>query len=183
MNPFHHRKPGLVGLLSSKSKLASMGYQRPYFSLIVDGIHVHESAVSMAYNSHPNGCVLVTDAMSAMGLGDGVHALGDMSVNIKGDRATLTGTDTLAGSVVSMDTCVRRFRKFTNCSIGEALLCATLHPANVLNRSVMRERATEAPIGVLEIGARADLVVVTDELDVVATWVNGKIAYDGRKLL
>lgn len=183
MNPFHHRKPGLVGLLSSKSKLASMGHQRPYFSLIVDGIHVHESAVSMAYNSHPNGCVLVTDAMSAMGLGDGVHALGDMSVNIKGDRATLTGTDTLAGSVVSMDTCVRRFRKFTNCSIGEALLCATLHPANVLNRSVMQERATEAPIGVLEIGARADLVVVTDELDVVATWVNGKIAYDGRKLL
>jgi N-acetylglucosamine-6-phosphate deacetylase len=48
----------------------------------------------------------------------------------------------------------------------------------------MRERATdEAPIGVLEIGARADLVVVTDELDVVATWINGKIAYDGRKLL
>mmetsp|Transcript_4619 Transcript_4619/g.9598 ORF Transcript_4619/g.9598 Transcript_4619/m.9598 type:complete len:547 (-) Transcript_4619:1269-2909(-) len=183
MNPFHHRKPGLVGLLSSKSKLASMGHQLPYFSLIVDGIHVHESAVSMAYNSHPNGCVLVTDAMSAMGLGDGVHALGDMSVNIKGDRATLTGTDTLAGSVVSMDTCVRRFRKFTNCSIGEALLCATLHPSNVLNRSVMQERATEAPIGVLEIGARADLVVVTDELDVVATWVNGKIAYDGRKLL
>ena len=184
MNPFHHRKPGLVGLLSSKSKLASMGHKRPYFSLIVDGIHVHESAVSMAYNSHPNGCVLVTDAMSAMGLGDGIHALGDMSVNIKGDRATLTGTDTLAGSVVSMDTCVRRFRKFTNCSIGEALLCATLHPANVLNRSVMRERATdEAPIGVLEIGARADLVVVTDELDVVATWINGKIAYDGRKLL
>mmetsp|Transcript_3925 Transcript_3925/g.5741 ORF Transcript_3925/g.5741 Transcript_3925/m.5741 type:complete len:559 (+) Transcript_3925:25-1701(+) len=179
MNPFHHRKPGLVGLLSSKSKLASMGLQRPFYSLIVDGIHVHESAVSMAYNSHPDGCVLVTDAMSAMGLGDGTHALGDMSVSIQGDRAVLAGTDTLAGSVVSMDTCVRRFRKFTGCSTGKALLCATLHPANVLNRSgkwESRDGVIEAPIGVLEVGARADLVVVTDELDVVATWVHGRVA-------
>lgn len=184
MNPFHHRKPGLVGLLSSKSKLSSMGFQRPFYSLIVDGIHVHESAVSMAYNSHPDGCVLVTDAMSAMGLGDGTHALGDMSVSIQGDRATLAGTDTLAGSVVSMDTCVRRFQKFTGCSTGEALLCATLHPAHVLHRSVKRERdgVIEAPIGVLEVGARADLIVVTDELDIVATWVHGRVAYDGLKL-
>ena len=184
MNPFHHRKPGLVGLLSSKSKLASMGCQRPYFSLIVDGIHVHESAVSMAYNSHPSGCVLVTDAMSAMGLGDGTHALGDMTVCINGDRATLTGTDTLAGSVVSMDKCVRRFQKFTGCSIGEALLCASLHPANVLNRSVMRERdgVIEPPIGVLEIHAKADIVLLTEDLKVVGTWVNGRNAYDGLKL-
>lgn len=181
MNPFHHRFPGLVGLLSSETKLRQMGSQRPYFSLIVDGIHVHESAVCMAYNSHPDGCVLVTDAMSAMGLGDGIHALGNMSVSIKGDRATLAGTDTLAGSVVSMNTCVRRFQEFTGCSIGEALLCATLHPANVLNRSVMRER--EAPIGVLEVGARADLVLVTDKLDVAATWVHGLVAYDGLKIL
>lgn len=185
MNPFHHRKPGLVGLLSSESKLRNMGFQRPYFSLIVDGIHVHESAVCMAYNSHPNGCVLVTDAMSAMGLGDGIHALGDMSVEIKGDRATLTGTDTLAGSVVSMDTCVRRFKEFTGCSIGEALLCATLHPSNVLNKSVMRERSgvVETPIGVLEVGAKADLVLVTGKLDVAATWVHGRVAYDGLKIL
>ena len=185
MNPFHHRKPGLVGLLSSESKLGNMGFQRPFFSLIVDGIHVHESAVSMAYNSHPNGCVLVTDAMSAMGLGDGIHSLGDMSVTIKGDRATLTGTDTLAGSVVSMDTCVRRFQRFTGCSIGEALLCATLHPANVLNRSAVRERGgvVEHPIGVLEVGGRADLVLVTDMIRVAATWVNGRVCYDGLKIL
>ena len=113
MNPFHHRKPGLVGLLSSEAKLARMDLQRPYFSMIVDGIHVHEAAVCMAYQAHPQGCILVTDAMSAMGLGDGEHMLGNMKVSIKGDRATLSGTDTLAGSVVSMDTCVKRFKQFT----------------------------------------------------------------------
>ncbi|KAL7521387.1 hypothetical protein ACHAWX_006059 [Stephanocyclus meneghinianus] len=55
MNPFHHRQPGLVGLLSSELKLARLGLERPYYSMIVDGIHVHESAVCMAYNSHPRG--------------------------------------------------------------------------------------------------------------------------------
>ena len=187
MNPFHHRNPGLVGLLSSYPKLKNMGLMPPYFSLIVDGIHVHESAVCMAYSCHSKGCVLVTDAMSAMGLGDGTHALGDMSVNIKGDRATLTGTDTLAGSVVTMDTCVRRFKQFTGCSIGEALLCATLHPANVLNRSEVQQREdgfVEPSIGVLETDARANLVIITDELEIVATWVDGQIAYQsGMKLI
>ncbi|KAL3799846.1 hypothetical protein ACHAWO_009967 [Cyclotella atomus] len=180
MNPFHHRKPGLVGLLSSELKLGRSGFERPFYSMIVDGIHVHEAAVSMAYNSHPRGCVLVTDAMAAMGLGDGTHSLGGMSVDIQGDRATLTGTDTLAGSVVSMDTCVRRFRHFTDCSIGEALLCATLHPAMVLGRHVVKKRVTpdgykNAPVGVLEVGAAADLVLLNDHLEVLGTMVGGAV--------
>ena len=123
------------------------------------------------------GCVLVTDAMTAMGLGNGTHSLGNMSVDIQGDRATLSGTDTLAGSVVSMNTCVQRFRQFTGCSIGEALLCATLHPAMVLKRHVAREK--KAPIGVLEVGAVADLILVNNDLEVLGTWVGGQLAFEG----
>lgn len=181
MNPFHHRKPGLVGLLSSKAHLSRVGSKkRPFYSMIVDGIHVHESAVCMAYQSHKDGCVLVTDAMTAMGLGDGDHSLGNMKVTIKGDRATLAGSDTLAGSVVSMETCVKRFRQFTDCSIGEALLCATLNPARVLNRHAAQRKRSgviEAPIGVLEVGARADFVLLDDELSVLRTWIGGQQAF------
>ena len=54
MNPFNPKKPGLVGLLSLKAKLGELALNRPSFSMIVDGIHVHESAVSMAYRSHPD---------------------------------------------------------------------------------------------------------------------------------
>jgi N-acetylglucosamine-6-phosphate deacetylase len=200
MNPFHHRNPGLVGLLSSSSlaKLdTSSGMIRPYYSVIVDGIHVHESAVSMAYQCHPHGCILVTDAMAAMGLDDGLHSLGNVKVCIKGDRATVAGSDTLAGSVVSMDKCVKRFRQFTSCSIGEALLCATLHPAMVLTRhTTTNSRGGEgvgggihnneggsssaiinAPIGILEVGARADIILLNEELDVLASWVGGLLAF------
>ncbi len=190
MNPFHHRSPGLVGLLSSSAtKLGQLGLTKPYYSMIVDGIHVHESAVSMAYQCHPHGCVLVTDAMAAMGLGDGLHSLGNMKVCTKGDYATVAGTDTLAGSVVSMDTCVKRFLQFTACTIGEALLCATLHPATVLKRHITSRRGGgrsnnvkgstifDAPIGVLEVGARADIILLNEGLDVLATWVGGQIAF------
>mmetsp|Transcript_31577 Transcript_31577/g.66149 ORF Transcript_31577/g.66149 Transcript_31577/m.66149 type:complete len:584 (+) Transcript_31577:43-1794(+) len=187
MNPFHHRNPGLVGLLSSETKLRRMNLKRPFFSMIVDGIHVHESAVCMAYQSNPRGCVLVTDAMAAMGLGDGDHHLGSMRVCIKEGRATLAGTDTLAGSVVSMDTCVKRFRQFTGCEIGKALLCATLHPAMVLKRHVARQKRgdggraeLDAPIGILEVGSKADLVVLNDELDVLGTWVGGVLQCNNR---
>jgi N-acetylglucosamine-6-phosphate deacetylase len=181
MNPFHHRKPGLVGLLSSEAKLDKMGLKRPFFSMIVDGIHVHESAVCMAYQSHPHGCVLVTDAMAAMGLGNGEHLLGNMKVTITGDRATLAGKDVLAGSVVSMDTCVKRFHRFTGCSVGEALLCATLHPAMVLKRHEARYQS-EAPIGILELGAKADLVLLNDDLDVLRTWVAGRVAFQSKNV-
>ena len=97
-----------------------------------------------------------------------------MKVSIKGDRATLADSDVLAGSVVSMDTCIKRFHKFTGCSIGEALLCATLHPAQVLKR--------ESSIGILQVGAKADMILLNDDLDVQQTWVAGKQVYHKKTL-
>ena len=182
MDPFHHRNPGLVGLLSSEAKLASMSLERPFYSMIVDGIHVHESAVAMAYASHPDGCVLVTDAMAALGLDDGEHTLGNMKVSIRGDRATLPGTETLAGAVVGLDECVRRFHRFTCCSAGQALLCATLHPSIVLKRNSAKPKQigrglVDAPIGTIEPGAQADIIILDDTLTVLETWLAGRCAY------
>ena len=74
---------------------------RPFYSLIVDGVHVHPYAVTVAYDTHPRGLILVTDAMKAMGLPVGRHTLGELSVDIfhglsdghyEGLHAVLTGT-------------------------------------------------------------------------------------------
>jgi len=43
------------------------------------------------------GIVLVTDAISAMGLPSGVHHVGSQSVEVKNNRAVIAGTDTLCG--------------------------------------------------------------------------------------
>ena len=104
--------------------------------------------------------------MSAMGLGDGEHSLGDTLVSVKGMRATVAGTDTLAGSVASMDFCIRSYRKYTQCSTEQALKAATLHPATVLGIHDKKGR--------IKLGADADLVLLDDGLKVKKIWVGGR---------
>ena len=85
MPAFHHRDPGLVGLLGLERE-----GDRPYYSIIADGIHADPASVAIAHRAHPRGAVLVTDAMAAMGLGDGDHTLGDgVHVRVDGLRATV----------------------------------------------------------------------------------------------
>lgn len=50
MSPFHHRDPGVIGLLGHVPAT-----QRPFYSIITDGIHAHPTSAAIAYNSHPDG--------------------------------------------------------------------------------------------------------------------------------
>eukprot|EP00466_Bigelowiella_natans_P016202 jgi/Bigna1/88397/estExt_fgenesh1_pg.C_310133 len=170
MQPFHHRDPGLVGLLGRREK-------KPYYGIIADGIHAHANSVRIAFKAHPEGAVLVTDAMGAMGLGDGLYKPTFVDVDVAVESTILyhrssaewMGTDTLAGSIATMDSCVRNFRKFTGCSIVEAIRAATLRPAEVLN---MEKRK-----GSLSFGCDADIILLDTELRVVATIVSGEVAW------
>lgn len=82
----------------------------------------------------------------------------------------IDGTDTLAGSVVTLDTCIRNFSLFTSTPLGKALLCATLHPARCLG--------IEEKKGTLRAGADADLVVLDWEGRPLQTWVAGRRVWD-----
>lgn len=62
---------------------------------------------------HVVGVVLVTDAISALGLPEGTHHLGELSVEVKEGKAFIAGTSTLCGSIASMDQCVRFFLQAT----------------------------------------------------------------------
>ncbi|KAJ2740430.1 N-acetyl-glucosamine-6-phosphate deacetylase [Coemansia sp. BCRC 34301] len=191
MTDFHHRDPGIVGLLSASGgsenpKLDANGVSviehssadsaAVFYGLICDGIHVHPSAVKIAYNSHPAGVVLVTDAMGAMGLPDGHYKLGNMPVvvgpktGVKGSprAAVIQGTDTLAGSIATLIECVRNFRAFTQCTIVEAIEAATLHPAQMLG--------IERKKGTLDYGADADIIFLSDDLYIQRIFVRGELA-------
>lgn len=94
MSQFHHRDPHLVGLLASSQLPANTTV---YFGAIADNIHTHPAALRIAYRSHPAGLVLVTDAVAAMGLPEGVHHIGLQTIEVRDGRALIAGTNTLCG--------------------------------------------------------------------------------------
>uniref|UniRef100_A0A3Q1IZW6 N-acetylglucosamine-6-phosphate deacetylase n=1 Tax=Anabas testudineus TaxID=64144 RepID=A0A3Q1IZW6_ANATE len=163
MLPFHHRDPGIVGLLTSDQVPAG---RTVYYGMIADGIHTNPAALRIAHRAHPSGLVLVTDAITAMGLPPGRHTLGQQVIEIQGLHAYVAGTKTLSGSIATMDMCVRHFKQASGCSVEEALEAASLHPAQLLGISHKK--------GNLDYGSDADLVIIDDALNVRATYINGE---------
>lgn len=84
----------MFGLLTSKYLPPT---SRLYYGIIADGIHTHDSALRIAYRTNPEGLILITDAIAAFGMGDGVLRLGDQVINCKGLSAIVAGTNTTAG--------------------------------------------------------------------------------------
>ncbi|XP_064548735.1 N-acetylglucosamine-6-phosphate deacetylase [Drosophila montana] len=162
MLPFHHRDPGLVGLLASD---AIPPGRTIYFGIIADGVHTHPAALRIAYRTHAEGLILVTDAISALGLEDGVHHIGQLPLEVKQGRAFIAGTDTLCGSIAPMDECVRIFQRATDCSRVYAIEAATLHPARCLG--IERQKGT------LDFDTDADFILLNDDLQVISTWIAG----------
>ncbi|KOC66315.1 Putative N-acetylglucosamine-6-phosphate deacetylase [Habropoda laboriosa] len=166
MLPFHHRDPGLVGLLTSDQIPPG---RIVHYGIIADGIHTHPAALRIAHRTHPEGLVLVTDALSALGLEEGVHQLGQLKIEMRMGRAYIAGTETLCGSTAEMSKCVRYFKEATVCSTVEALEAATLHPAKTLG--------IEKKKGVLNYGADADFVLLDENLELLSTWISGECVY------
>ncbi|KAG9279207.1 N-acetylglucosamine-6-phosphate deacetylase [Astyanax mexicanus] len=166
MLPFHHRDPGIVGLLTSDNVPAG---RTVYYGMISDGIHTHPAALRIAHRSHPAGLVLVTDAVPAMGLPAGRHTLGQQEIHIQGLHAYVAGTTTLSGSIATMDMCVRHFKQASGCTVESALEAASLHPAQLLGISHRK--------GTLDYGADADFIILDDTLTVRETYIAGQMVW------
>ncbi|KAJ2004744.1 N-acetyl-glucosamine-6-phosphate deacetylase [Coemansia thaxteri] len=161
MHPFHQRDPGVIGLLGAAG-------ERPFYGIICDGVHVHPHSVMIAYRAHPDGACLVTDAMAAQSLPDGLYKLGEMDVDVHDGSVYIQGTSTIAGSVATLPECVRNFARFTGASNVEALESATLHPAQMLGIAHRK--------GVLAHGADADILILDHDLYVQRIFVAGEEA-------
>jgi N-acetylglucosamine-6-phosphate deacetylase len=158
MPPFDHRRPGLVGALLADHRLTA--------GMIVDGIHLHPVTVKLAWQTlGPQRTSLVTDAMAALGMPSGEYSLGGRTVYVDGSSAKLTD-GLLAGSLLSLDQALNNLVKFTGCSLEEALPTITRVPAHLLG--------LDSSLGNLIVGAKADLVLLTSDMQVTGVWLNGR---------
>ena len=163
MPALHHRAPGLTGVALTDERL--------HVGLIADGIHVDPTVVAIVQRTLGDRLTLVTDAVGVLGMPAGEQRLGRAEVTV-GDDGVRLADGTLAGSNLSMDQAIRNLVRFTGCSREAAIAAATEAPARLLRDSQR---------GALRPGRRADLVLLTPQLEVVATVVGGQLAHEARR--
>jgi N-acetylglucosamine-6-phosphate deacetylase len=126
MRTLDHREPGILGAVLTDDRVSA--------EIIVDGVHVHPDVVKLLVQAKTaERVVLVTDAISATGMGDGTFQLGGFQVEVKGNRCEFEGR--LAGSVLTLDAAVRNMAQFAEIPIETALQMASLNPARLLGLS------------------------------------------------
>jgi N-acetylglucosamine-6-phosphate deacetylase len=161
MRGVHHREPGPV--------VALLEHDQAFVELIADGNHLHPAIVEGATRGRARP-VLISDALAAALYGDGDFRLGELDVVAKDGRATVRGTDTLAGSLLSLAQAVKFTVGVAGVPLFQAVQAASINPADEMGRT---------DIGRLTPGARADLVLLDSTLDVTrvlhgGSWVEAE---------
>jgi len=157
MNGIHHRRPGPV--------VAALRDDRVTLEIVLDGHHVHETVVALVHGEAPGRVALVTDAMAAAGSGDGAYLLGSLDVTVRDGVAVLTGTETIAGSTLTLDAALRRAVDVVGLSWPEAVAAVTTVPARALGE--------QNRLGLLAPGHAADVVALDAGGHVLAVWAAG----------
>src|SRR4051812_14361104 len=160
MRPITTREPGPV--------IALLEDDRVTVEVITDGVHVDPALYRhVAHSVGPDRVSLITDAMAATGMTDGIYHLGPVQVDVVDGVARVAGTDTIAGSTATMD---RVFRfAVTHCGLArdEALMLA------VRQSSINPARALGLSCSGLVPGEPADLVVLDPDLEVTGVLHRG----------
>jgi len=143
--------------------------------LIADGHHVSPTLMKMLYRAKGcGGICLVTDATAGAGLPDGSQfSLFGSDCVVEAGVCVLADRSALAGSAAQMIHLVRTMVSKVNVPLHEAVAMATQNPARAIGLDTK---------GRLAVGADADLVVLSPELDVLQTFSGGEEILSGQTL-
>ncbi len=157
----HHREIGTVG--------SAMLVDELNCEMIADTIHVSVPAMKLLVkNKTADKLTLITDAMRAKGIPDGVSELGGQTVYVKNGEARLED-GTLAGSVLRMNRALQNVVEKVGVPFTQAVDYATKNPAKTLG--------IDDVAGSIAVGKRADFVVINDKYDVLLTIRDGEAVY------
>ena len=153
-----YRVGGLLEFALSEPKISC--------ELIADGHHVSPTLMKMLYRSKGAGGVcLVTDATAGAGLPDGSRfSLFGNDCIVESGVCLLADRSALAGSAARMIDLVRTMVQTIDVSLHEAVAMATRNPARAIGLETK---------GQLTVGADADFVVLSPQLEVARTFIAG----------
>ncbi|MGG0300156.1 N-acetylglucosamine-6-phosphate deacetylase [Bacillus albus] len=157
MSPLHHREPGMVG--------AAMNLKDVFAEIICDGHHVHPVASNILMNIRGREkVVMVSDCMMAGGMSEGMYQLGEFPVKVKDGMARLEN-GSLAGSILQLKDAVKNVVEWGIATPEEAIYMASTAPAKSMQ--------LDGECGKIAEGYDADFIVMTPEMDVTATYLDG----------
>jgi N-acetylglucosamine-6-phosphate deacetylase len=155
MRPFRHRDPGIAG--------AALARDDVIVQVILDGVHLAPETASVVWRAAGGRVALVTDATAGAGLTDGSYRLGGVEIEIHNGVAR-DPNGALGGSTLTMIEAVRNLHAL-GVPLEEAIGAATEVPARVLRLPAA---------GRLAVGGPADVVVLTEDLEVERVLVDGR---------
>ncbi|WP_257029080.1 N-acetylglucosamine-6-phosphate deacetylase [Neobacillus driksii] len=161
MRGIHHREPGVAG--------SALIFKELMVELIADGIHVRPEVMKLVINAKgTEGMILITDAMRAKCLKNGVYDLGGQDVSVADGKALLAD-GTLAGSILKMNDSIKNILEAAEITLSKAVQMASVNPAKQLN---VYDRK-----GSISVGKDADITILSNEYQVEMTFCRGEIAY------
>lgn len=157
MRPFHHRDPGpLPAILESGACV----------QLISDGVHLHADAVKFYYDIFgPERCVCITDGIECTGLPDGEYRFRGKSYISENGAVFYSDGSGLIGTALSLFEIMLRFKRFTGCSLSDAVAAASTNPARCLGLDGRKGR--------IQPGYDADLLLIDKDFKLLTVIKNG----------
>ncbi|MGT2960706.1 N-acetylglucosamine-6-phosphate deacetylase [Streptococcus caballi] len=164
MRELNHREPGMVG--------AVYNLPNTYAELICDGHHVSPVAcdILMQQKGHDH-VAMITDCMAAGGQPDGDYMLGEFSVLVENGTARLKDGGNLAGSILKLKDGLKNVVTWGIASPEEAVRMVSLVPAVSVG--------VDDVCGQIKGGYAADFIVLDEELNLVATYLDGQKVWEG----
>ena len=154
MRPFRHRDPGIAGVALARDDVT--------VQIILDGVHLAPDTARLVWGAAAGRVALVTDSVAGAGVTDGSYSLAGVEVLVR-DGVARGPDGVLAGSVLTMIEAVRNLHEL-GVPLPHALNAASAVPAGVIG---------ELEVGRIDVGLPADIVVLSDNLDVERVFVGG----------
>lgn len=153
MSQWQSRALGLVGASFSSEA---------WTSIIVDGLHCDFRSVKLAKELKKQRLFLITDAVT--------HDVSGPYLFDKKDGKFSNEAGTLSGSALTMEQAIQNCVYQVGMDVEEAIRMATLYPAQVAN--------LEQDLGTVEVGKKACLIHMSDDLKVQQVWLDGEPLMD-----
>ena len=160
MSAFTHRDPGVVGAVSDSPHVSA--------EIITDGVHVHPAMVRTAFRFNgADRMIIISDSLRSTGMPDGDYVLGGQAIIKKGKYCRLAEGGALAGPVSNQFECMVNAVKEMEIPLETAVACSTIHPAKAIG--------VDDLYGTIEEGKYGDLVLLNEDLELMAVVKRGKV--------